>query len=237
MKIVRPVMQASLACCAICALIVIGVNSADAEGGAKWQVVNAKSELVEAKKGGLSPSLTIFEVEGKSLILLTKIFEIPTVISCTGAQLPNAKLEEEGKVSAGTRLKLTGCLFQMEGAGSCTPISESENGVILSQPLKGLLVLHEGAGILRFEPVEKTLFAIITLNKECGLKEFTLGGILTLKDSELKTELERHLFVQGPLTEMWAISKSPNRTVQLDGSIVLSLDDENKSLKWSGTPG
>jgi hypothetical protein len=218
-------------------LIVIGVNSADAEGGAKWQVVNAKSELVEAKKGGLSPSLTVFEVENKSLTLLTRIFEIPVTVSCTGAQLLNAKLEEEGRVSAGTRLKFTGCLFFMEGAGTCTPVSESENGVILSQPLKGLLALHEGAGILRIEPVEPPLFAVIKLNKECGLKEFTLGGVLTLKDSELKTELERHLFVEGPLTEMWAVSKAPNRTAHLDGSIVLSLDDENKSPKWSGTPG
>jgi hypothetical protein len=235
MKIVRPVIQAFLAGCALFALIAISANSAGAEGGAKWQVVNAKGELVEVKSK-LSPSLTVLEVENKSLKLLTRIFEIPVTVSCTGAQLLNAKLEEEGKVSAGTQLKLTGCQFNMGGV-ECTPVYESESGVILSQPLKGLLALHEGAGILRIEPVEKLVFAVITLNKECGLKEFTIGNVLTLKDSELKTELERHLFVEGPLTEMWAVSKAPNHTVQLDGSIVLGLGGEHKALKWSGTPG
>lgn len=237
MKIARPVIQAFATGCALFALIAISANSADAEGGAKWQVVNLKGELVEVNKS-LSPSLQL-ELEGNHIAMLFSLAGTPAELLCTGGSFVGAKLEAEGAVSSGAKIKLTGCLLAYTINGSvikCVTQSGTESGVILSAPLKGLLVLHEGAGSLRLETVEKVSFLVAELGFECGIKKVPVQGILSLKDNELKSELQSHLFVQGPLTTLW-VGASPENRVTIDGGMWFKLSGEHAGLKWSGTPG
>jgi hypothetical protein len=239
MSRVRPGIQWVVLCALVLGLIAIGISVTQAEVGAKWTVVNKAGELKDTKKAGLSPFLEIAEFEEKDLTILTKIFGLGTKVLCTGGQLIGAKLEEEGKISSGTTLKLTECIANIGEGGTgtvCTPYDGTEAGVILSKKLNGLLVLHEGSGVLRLEPVEKKGSIInIEFNKECGLTEIPIGGILVLKDKELGTELVTHLFSQGPLTKLWAVNES--NTTTIDGSMLLRLGGEHLGLRWSGTPG
>ena len=64
-----------------------------------------------------------------------------------------------------------------------------------------------------------------------------LIGRLTLSVSNLGNEEAAHLFTQGPLTELWLISKTEEHKVTLDGSGMLELAGEHKGLTWSGVPG
>lgn len=235
---VCPRIQRAVLCVLALGLTALAIGVAQAEVGAKWTVVNKVGELKEAKKGGLSPLLEIAEFEGKDLTILTKLFNLEIKVLCTAGQLIGAKLEEEGKISSGTTLRLTGCAAHIGEGGTeteCIPYAGTEAGVILSRKLNGLLVLHEGSGVLRLEPVEKGSVINIEFNEKCGLSEIPIGGILVLKDNELGTELVTHLFSQGPLTKLWAVNESNTATV--DGSMLLRLGGEHLGLKWSGTPG
>jgi hypothetical protein len=221
------------------ALVIIGANSADAEGGAKWQVVNAKGELVEVNKGFLSPSLQL-ELDEKHLAMLFILVGVPAELLCTGGSFVGAKLEAEGKISSGAQIRLTGCLLAFTTPSGevikCSTRLGEENGVILTNPLKGLLALHEGTGALRLEAVEGSSFAIVKFEPECGVKNLGLQGALSLRDSELKSELQSHLFVQGPLTTLWVNALAESKIV-IDGGLSFKLSEKHAGLKWSGTPG
>jgi len=223
----------------LCSLIlgVVLIDNANAEVGAKWTVVNTKNELIEVKNGGLLPSLQAIEIENKDLVMLTSILGVKTEILCTGAQLIGAKLEGEGSVTSGMKLKLTGCLVKFPPWKECQPRVGTEGGVILSNKLKGLLVLHFGSGLLRLEPTEGTLFASMPMNTGCIFEEITLSGKLFLGDSKLEVEQVNHLFAEAPLTDLWVFGKTEEHKVVIDGSVILGLGGEHQLLQWRGVPG
>jgi len=222
-------------------------GAVQAEKGAKWNVVNTKGELVEVKSGGLLPTMRLVEVEaGESL--LTKIAGVAVQKKCTGYELLGAKLEGEGKIASGVKVRSTGCLFVVNGKVSapCEPHSPGlENGILESTAAQGLLVLHKLASgtldsVVRIEPAVGETFMFIETGPECAIGEkVPLIGKLTLKDSqnELTTEKSTHLFEQGPLSEVWLLSKTPEHMVTFDGTAFGELSGEHKGLKVSGTPG
>lgn len=234
-------------CALTFSLTVLAAGAAQAETGAKWNVVNAKGELVEVKAGGLLPSIRLKEVEAGET-LLTQVAGIKIEKKCTGYELLGAKLEAEGKIGAGVKTRFTGCKFILNGkvSSACEPHTNGQGkGVLESTAAKGLLVLHKLTNgvldpIVRIEPVLGETFMILETGEECAIGEkMTMFGKLTLKDAqnELTTEKVVHLVEEGPLTEMWFLTKTPEHLVKFDGSATGELSGEHVGLKVSGTPG
>ena len=85
-------------------------------------------------------------------------------VLCTTLQSINVRLEPEGFVFFESQLKYTGCLTKLNGVVSkgCEPLSGgTEPGVIKTNLLKGVLVEHEKAPIVRFEPTSGTTLASV----------------------------------------------------------------------------
>lgn len=217
-------------------------TSAQAEKGAKWTVVNGKGELVEVKSGGLSPTISVKEVEGGEEIMLAEIAKIKVKKLCKKLQLVGAKLEGEGKTTSGAKVRFSECVVYLNNVltKACEPKTKgSEKGTIESNAGKGLIVLHNGEGILLLEPVTGEEFMTLEFGEECAIGEnIPLFGKLALNIAELKTELVTHLVSEFPaLTDLFIINKTPEHKVVLDGSAILELTGEHLGLKWSGTPG
>jgi len=143
---------------------------------------------------------------------------------------------------------------------------EVKKGVILTKLLKDLIILHtteaekkEGKtnpeGYDRLEPEEGTTFVTIESSAECsfGSKIPVIGKFvfkdcsLRVKDKEGKEtgacipqgreERVTHLVEEGPLTELWVISKTEEHKSTIDGSANVFLTGKaHEGLKWSGTP-
>jgi len=222
---------AALCACAIaCILVSIGGASVGrTEVGAHWRVNS------ENATNALFPQVQVKEVE--NLNILSKVSGIKVEISCTGALLEGVKLSVGGILRAGVnKVKLTGCLTKLNEIKqvACEPHNGTEKGVIQSVGLKGSLVLHEGAQILRLEPSTGETLATIATSAECLAGEnIPLLGKLTLKSETLGTEAATHLMSEGPLTELWLTSKTEEHKATIDGGLVLELSGEHKGLQWS----
>jgi uncharacterized spore protein YtfJ len=190
----------------------------------------------------LIPLVAANEIEGEDATLSTKVGGVKVEVLCTGTQLSGIKLEPSGAIATGSQIKFSGCSTKLNGvtSGVCEPSNEGiEPGAIASKPLKGLLVEHEKAGIVRFEPTTGETLAVIESSKECSIGEKVSAlGKVTFKDASLATESETHLVSAGPLTELWLISKTEEHKVTLTGSSVVRLASTHAELPWSGiVPG
>ncbi len=202
--------------------------------GPGWRVKGA--EVTPA----LIPAVTVKELEKNDATVLTKIAATKVEYLCSSLQAINAKLEPKGAVTFGSQLKFSGCTTKLNGvtSGACEPVSGgTEAGVIKTKLLKGSLVLHEGAGIVRLEATEGETLATLEFSAECAIGSKTpIIGKLTLQDSSIGTEAVTHLASAGPLTELWAISKTEEHKITIDGSIVTALAGVHAGLLWSGVP-
>lgn len=225
-------------CAMVLGLMAMGASAAQAETGANWMVngSNVTSTLL--------PTVDIGQVENKTASLLTKISGASVTFLCTGGKLIGAKLELEGKVTSGGKVKFTTCSTLLNGSlsGPCKPKAGGEPlGTILTNAGKGLLVLHEGKALTRIEPTG-TEFATIEFDPEegCSLPEkVPVKGALFLKDckDEAKVELVEHLIEQGPLTHLFVISDTAEHAANIDGSATIKLTGAHEGLKFSGLPG
>ncbi len=223
---------------AIIALTVVIATSAQAESGANWKVkgVNVNKTLL--------PSVGVKEIEEvpgtkeKYVGFLAVVGGTKVEFRCTGMSAIGAKLEAEGKITSGMKFRFTGCIIILKGeiSTACGPFNEgTEKGVIVTNALKGLLVLHEGKGVIRFEPVTGNSFAIVGFSEECVFyPAWGFGGKLTLKDEALGTESVTHLFAEGPLS---ALNLEQEIPMTFCGSFVMELTGEHKAIQWSGVPG
>lgn len=230
-------------CAMALGLMALSAGAAQAEVGANWMLngANVTSTLL--------PEVQIGEIENKTASLLTKISGASVSFLCTGAQLIGAKLELEGKVTSGGKVKFTGCSTLLNGSlsGPCKPKGGGEPlGTVLTNAGKGLLVLHKFKEVVGGKEVELTeqltriepvtpggAFATIEFDPEaeCSLPEkVPVFGVLYLKDckNEGKVELASHLIEQGLLTHMYAISDTAEHAANIDGSatVVLGLAHE-----------
>lgn len=216
-------------------LMAISAGTAQAETGANWRVSGSNVT-------SLSPALQISEIETEITSLLTTVAAAKVEISCTGEALIGAKLEANGAITPGFKIKLTGCSTIINGSFSsiCPVFSAGQSlGTVLSNELKGLIVLHNGEGLIRIEP--KTAGGAIMqyqFHFACPLPSFDLKGTLFFRESgkALGTELVSHLFDQGPLTHLFVISDTPEHAANIDGSFRAVLTGAHAGLKWSGLP-
>jgi hypothetical protein len=158
-------------------------------------------------------------------------------ISCTTLTPEGAILEAEGKSSG--KLAFGGCVAKLNGVTSknCEPQIGAEKGVIRTNALKGSIVLNEGVPLYKIEPVTGTILAVSTSTEACSIgEEVQIIGTFYAKDSNGKFEVEEaaHKFQQGPLTEVWAISKTTEHKATISGSASVSLAGEHVGRRWSG---
>jgi len=184
----------------------------------------------------LLPELQVKEVENNTISLLfTTLGGTKVEILCTQMLWPGAKLGIEGKVDL-FKMIFHGCITKLNGTISknCEPFTGASKGLLETLGLTGLIVLHEGVGLLRITP-EDGVFTHILFGELCAIAEELLErGVLFLKDCQNSFAVEQvdHLFEQGPLTAM-TIGNIPST---LDGSFVLRLGGVHLGLKWSGLP-
>ncbi len=218
---------AILGLCTTIAISTLGLAMSSAEGTPEWMIPPPPSLPVELST----------EAEG-TLSLLTTISGVSTTVSCESLSGEKALLEVEG-TSSGT-LSYGGCQVLLNGKATaeCEVHSNgSAVGTVVTNPLKGQLVLHEGLTLLRLQPLTGETFVTLEMGKGCpiGTKVPVLGAFYA-KDSkgELDTEAVDHVLEAGPLTEMWAISKTTEHKATFDGSAKLSLAGEGLGVTWSG---
>jgi hypothetical protein len=223
-------------CGVVVGLVGVAIGLAQAESGAKWTVVEV------AVKAGVE----ISSLEGGTGTLLTKVVGKNVEVSCTAVTAIGMNLESEGKVTEGSKVKFTGCITNVEGIAqtACKPKSGGELlGTIVTNELKGLLVLHEEAGgkkigLTRLEPKTGETFAAVELGEKCGIGEtLPVRGKLFLKDTALETTSREHLVTQGPLTDLWVLNKTAEHAASLDGSLKAALSEAHTAFEWGGTPG
>jgi hypothetical protein len=190
----------------------------------------------------LLPTVAVKEVEGKSFTFLSKVFGEPFNIKCTGAEMVGIQLSTSGHLTAGGKIKFTGCQTEYRGEVwvLCAPTSGGEKGVFATEKLIGEIVLHEKAGLIHFEPEVGERIALLEAEtpEVCPfpLSGTPMLGKLNLQDKELGTELVSHLVTQGPLTELWWVNDTLEHQVVTDGSMVLKLAGKHEGMSWSGIP-
>jgi hypothetical protein len=198
---------------------------------ASW---NVKGTPVSTK---LLPALSVTEVEGGSESILSEVLKQKFEKLCTGMELIGAKLEPEGKITSGAKVKFTGCIIKLNGKISppCEPHTGAEKGVIVTKPAKGLLYLDGEEGALFIEPVSGETLVTVELGEECSIGEqIPLFGRLVLNIPKYGTEATTHLLTGSSISELWLISNTAEHKVTLDGSGVVALSGEHKGLEWSG---
>jgi len=221
-------------CAAVLALVVFGTSASQAEKGANW-MVNGKSVT-----STLLPEVTIVEVaEGDMTLLFTTNGGTKVALLCNGATFIGAKLETEGKVGGGNKVKFGGCVTKINGSVSknCEPHTGAEKGVLVSTSLKGLIVLTASKEtVVLFEPVSGTTFLDVELGELCTIGELcAVSGKNSIKDvnGEWGVEKVSHIVEQGSISELSVLGVPAS----VDGKGVLNLGGVHNGMKWSGLPG
>jgi hypothetical protein len=224
-------------------LVAFIATAAQSEPGPAW-MINGKNILAN-----LLPEVEVKEVEKlkgteeKHLVLLSKILGAKFEVLCTGMTFPEAILKAESTSSGSARF--TGCITKLNGTTSapCEPRVGTEKGVIVTKPLKALIVLHTVSGggtipVVLVEPAGVTAMAVIQMSSECAAGEMVqVIGRLYAEDSELQEEETTHLFKQNTLGELWVNSKTAEHVATIDGSVVVELTgSQHHGMAWSGLP-
>lgn len=229
---------------AVVGVLGIAVGLVGAEVGAKWMIELPNGTRVDAAT--LNASVGVTELEALSGTgerdgrLVSQLFKKSVEITCKNAQFSGVKIEAEGKVASGAKVKFTGCTVKFGGKveKECTPFVGSETETILTNSLKGLIVLHEGTGLTKIEPAEKETLAFVLMNEECPIgNKMPISGTFTVKDSNLlEVLIVKRLASEGPLTDMWIYGKTAEHKATLSGTAILQLIGIHEGLRWSGNP-
>lgn len=213
------------------ALMLLGAGSAQA--ASSWMVAGAN--LTSGEK-----SLKATAV-GTGVSLLTKILKAEVKFSCKKTELVGVALKPEGKLTEGGTVRFTECKTFINGKESlpCEPKNGgTEKGVIVTNKLKGELTYYNyEEGVTLVKPTTGETFAQIKMSEECSIGETVpiIGTGIGLVDtgglSSLLEEKSTHTFKAGPLTELWAVSKTEEHKVTLDGEAEASL---TSSEAWNG---
>jgi hypothetical protein len=253
-------------------LMALAAGSAQAETGSKWTVggvvTGSESTSLKAEVKISSLLKTKKEEEEKTsnglATLLTKIAGAKVwFLTRNNPELVGVKLEGEGKLTTGGKVKFTGLATDLNEKSSpvCTPYGvpvtkeEKEKGTVTSKEGKGELVLHEfknekgetkKEGVTKILPKEGNVFAVLYFGEECSLpaevpvitkKEGGKGLVLKEPKGTLNTEEETHEITENSLTELWTISETEEHKATVDGTAVVALAGAHAGLKWKGTPG
>jgi hypothetical protein len=230
-------------CVVMLGTMALSAGAAQAEVGSKWLFAQRppQTELVPFLESSLG-----FEAD-TTIVKHTKIAGISVLFECKKMASVSATLKANGSIGNGAKIKYSECITKLNGATSapCTPkAGGTETGVINSQPLHALIELHELVGgvkddLIKVLPDSGTTILIIEMSSECAIgTKVPIFGNLTYKDCEgaFLTHLVKHLLEVGPLTELWAISKTAEHVVTVLGSWWAFLTGAHEGMKWSGDP-
>ena len=223
-----------LGLCAVLVGMFAFTGAAQASTGALWKIAGSQAkggEVVEATS------------EAAGGILLTELGGKNIDIKCLKLELVGAKLvEPNGKITGKILfhecdfLTLVGTVATLQKV--CEPFVGTNKGLIETNTINGLIVLHtptggKAEGVL--EAKGEPDFATINLGPECSVGEKLLvEGVFFLKDCEGKfsTENKTHL-----VEELKALTKltlnGGTKTATIDGSALATL--ATGSL-WAGIP-
>jgi hypothetical protein len=239
-------------CAMLFGLMAFGTSGAQAEVGAKWLILTSGGVL---KTGAELHAKVNLEIDSPVLILHSEILHIKTLFLCTEVKVDEAKLLKDGTIGkeegvpSGSKVLFAGCTTDLNGspAAECTPEDPTAGvGRISTQPVHALLVLHELTGGVRDDLIEVipdtglgTTYVVMHLPAACPIgTSVPVIGKLFLKDCENKAleHLIKHLVEEGPLSELFTISKTAEHATKLLGSAWAFLEGEHLGLKWSGDP-
>jgi hypothetical protein len=251
-------------CAVVLGVMAFSAGAAQAEPKSVWLILtlNEKKEVTGLKTGAELPAEVQGSLENNDGSLLSKIVGIKVKFLCTNATLVGVKLEGEGKLTEGGKVKFTGCATYLneELAPECETHSAGQPvGTILSNEGKGLLVLHTfkidevknakgeiekielKEGVTRIEPKTPETFVTLTLGAACPIgNNVPIIGKLYVKDCEGKVEEHRviHLIEElKALTTLWTISKTAEHVATIDGSALVFLTGPHLNDPWGGMPG
>jgi hypothetical protein len=214
---------------------------AQAETGAFWLVNGAKTASESAVEG---------ETDVKT-VFLTELGGKIIHIVCLGISFREVHLFPAFRILG--RLIFILCLFySLKTAGgemvlqkACEPSAEGVKGLIVTNSITGLIVLHEPKagtkeGVLELKPTTAGgQLATINLGPECAFGEtLKLGGVLFLKDSngQFSTNVVQHLLAELPALTKLTVNEG-SKAATMDGSFWAFLGGAQKGLTWSGIPG
>jgi hypothetical protein len=230
-----------LGLCAMLVSMFAFASIAHAEKGALWKIGGATAkggEAVEAKT----------DVEG---VLLTELGTKFIHLKCPTINLVGAKLVEPNGGITG-KIDFKGCKFfslttpggTLVLQGACEPKNEGVAGLIVTNSITGLIVLHTPSGgtkegVLEAKPTTAGgLFANIVLGPECAFGEnLKVGGVFFLKDclKQFSTEVKEHLVEElKELTKL--VINEGAKTATIDGSAWAFLGSPNSGKLWAGIP-
>jgi len=230
-----------LGLCAVLVGMFAFTGAAQASTGALWKIGGAQAKGGEAVEA---------ESEAAGGILLTELGGKFIHVKCLKLKLVGAKLvEPNGKITG--KIDFSECDFlslTTQGGSvvlqkACEPFVGTNKGLIETNTINGLIVLHtptggKAEGVLEAVPASGVLFATINLGPECAFgEEIKVEGKFFLKDCEGKfsTELVKHL-----VEELKALTKltvnGGTKTATIDGSALAFLGAPNAGKLWAGIP-
>jgi hypothetical protein len=188
-----------------CVLVVGLMEAASAQAAVNWLILNSKGKV---KTGGELSAQLSKEIDGASASLDTHLVKLHLRVTCTAATMIGVKLESEGKLSTGGRVKLEGC--KTFNAATSTELPEcavktsgQAFGTLETNKFKGQL---QANGEVKIEPETGTTFATLEFEAGCVLPSpTTVNGTLFLEDCEAKAgeHLVKHLLKQGAGTSLF----------------------------------
>lgn len=227
-------------CAVVLGAMAFGANVAQAEVGAKWLFLNSEGET---KTGSELHAVLQAEAEGGFKAFLSKLLGINFEITCTAESLVGVKLESEGSLTNGGKIKFTGCSVKLNGvvAPECEVHSPGSSvGTVETSATKALLVLVSGSPLILFVPSEGETFVTLNMGEECPVGEnVPVRGKVDLRDCEnnLTTYRVKHLFEESPeATEIWILNNTAEHKATFKGSELFSLAGEHSGLVWAGDP-
>lgn len=234
-------------CAMVFVLMAFSASAAQATIGAKWLILKSAGVLKTEAEVNAGTASILGEAETTG-VLHTKIAGVAVLIECKKLATEKAFLLANGSIGEsagnvkGSKMKFSECITKLNLVH--TPLCDPLKGVISTVPLHALLELHELTGgvrddLIRVLPDTGEDLGFIEMSEECSIGEkILIVGKVTLQDCEnlALSHLAKHLMEIGPLTELWAISKTPEHVVTLLGSGFASLGGTGVGLLWSGDP-
>jgi hypothetical protein len=223
-------------CAALFGVMAFGASGTQA---AKWLILTSGGVV----KTGEELKVSLSTEPDKIIVLHSGLLSILFLGTCNKAELLGTSLEGEGKLTSGGKVKFTGCTVETNGSpnANCTPKSNGQpEGTVLTNAGKGQLVLNEGEGLIKVEPVSGA-FVTLEMKETCPAGEkLPINGVLYLKDclKKLETHLVEHLIEEAPLPSDIYITNTKNHEHQafLLGSLWAESASGHAGLSWSGMP-
>jgi hypothetical protein len=219
-------------CAVVLGLIAFSAGTAQAETGANW--------LVNGKTAGGLLSVLVSEVS-EHWAILSEVLGITLNILCEDVTFVSIHLEGNGSLTNGGKLQLSGCLVYLKGElnSKCKPkAGGAEVGTILTNSMKGLLVLVGGSARIRLEPASGETIASVSMGAECPIGEtIPIRGKLFLKDAEMGTNLVKHSMTEDSTnSHLWILNLTAEHEVTCHFLLITFLAGIHESFKWSGDP-